>query len=88
MRDLLCVGHSGVQRIFIFLLRLECYNRARLRARTLVSSLQGVQLRVEISTKEDNREAVVNESFNAKPQAPAVSHCSLLAKQPSPAAQG
>jgi hypothetical protein len=30
----------------------------------------------------------VNESFNPKPQAPAVSHCSLLAKQPSPPAQG
>jgi hypothetical protein len=27
---------------------------------------------------------VENESFNPKPQAPAVSPCSLLAKQPSP----
>jgi hypothetical protein len=50
---------------------------------------ESVQLRVEISTKEDNREAAVNGSFNPKPQAPAVYHCSsLLAKQPSPPAQG
>jgi hypothetical protein len=27
-------------------------------------------------------------AFNPEPEAPAVSHCSLLAKQPSPAAQG
>jgi hypothetical protein len=27
-------------------------------------------------------------AFNPKPQAPAVSHCSLLAKHPSPPAQG
>jgi hypothetical protein len=30
---------------------------------------------------EDTREAVVNESFNPKPQAPTVSHCSLNSRR-------